>query len=741
MAIKYIAVTFFFQLVVMLPVHHADTGNWGLPDVLQAGYGDDGNSTTNATVYPHYRLQDNQYHVMNNGTKNKDLKLEATERMLWLYTFFVYLYSGYALYLIITETRKVIRVRQSYLGSQSTITDRTIRLSGIPEEIRSEEKIKDTVEDLGIGKVESVLLVRDWREIDEVYAKRKEVLRRLETAWAEYLGSSGEKNTKSSNRSRNGDADADGEGARLLDQHDSAHKDDARPRPQVRIWFGFMGLQTRKIDAIDYYEEKLRKLSDAVTASRRKVYKPMPVAFVTMDTTATAQMAIQALMDPEPMQLLAKKAPAPGDILWPNTYLSRTQRMSRAWSITLLVFVLTAFWVFVLVFVAGLLSVDTIGRVWPQLRDALVSHQIGRALVTTLIPTLIYSGLAAAVPYLYYYLSTYQGMMSQGEIEISLISKNFFFTFFNLFIIFTLFGTFQNASQYFGQIRSRLRDTLSIAYILARSLKDLVLFYMNLIILQGLGLYPFRLLEFGSVFLYPFYKYSSSTPRDYADLVKPPVFSYGFYLPQVLLIYIICIVYSVLPGSWFVLFFGLLYFLLGAMVYKYQLLYAMDHRQHSTGRAWSIICNRIVLGLLLFQLAMAGILGLSLAFKRAILIVPLLAFTLWFIFYYQNTYEPLMKFIAIRSLKDESPLGGLEPPESRYDAETVGRIAVDESDETGLRYMNPSLVLPLEEAWLPEQGQDPETEGLRHAEEGDGRGQGTSGAVGSTAEEGAGNAL
>ena len=187
---------------------------------------------------------------------------------------------------------------------------------------------------------------------------------------------------------------------------------------------------------------------------------------------------------------------------------------------------------------------------------------------------------------------------------------------------------------------------------------------------------------------------------DYAELVQPPVFSYGFYLPQTILIFIICIVYSVLPGSWFVLFFGLLYFIIGTFIYKYQLLYAMDHRQHSTGRAWSIICNRIVLGLVVFQLAMTGILGLSLAVYRAILILPLLAFTIWFIVFYQRTYEPLMKFIAIRSLTHDPPFGALAQGESRYESETSRGRDVDEDQETGLRYINPSLVTPLEDLWL-----------------------------------------
>lgn len=107
-------------------------------------------------------------------------------------------------------------------------------------------------------------------------------------------------------------------------------------------------------------------------------------------------------------------------------------------------------------------------------------------------------------------------MISQGEVEMSLISKNFFFTFFNLFVVFTIFGTASKTQEnrdYRDKIGDSLRDTTSIAYDLAKSLKDLVLFYINLIILQGLGLFPFRLLEFGSVALYPINLMGAKTPR------------------------------------------------------------------------------------------------------------------------------------------------------------------------------------------------------------------------------------
>lgn len=191
---------------------------------------------------------------------------------------------------------------------------------------------------------------------------------------------------------------------------------------------------------------------------------------------------------------------------------------------------------------------------------------------------------------------------------------------------------------------------------------------------------------------------------DYAELVQPPIFSYGYYLPQTLLIFVVCVVYSVLPSSWMVVLFGLIYFCVGSFIYKYQLLYAMDHRQHSTGRAWPMICNRVFLGLVVFQVAMIGILSLKTAFTRGVLIVPLLAGTIWFLIFFQRTYEPLMKHIALKSLDRDGLSPATTLPESRWDHDTDRGHAVDTNSETGVRYVNPSLVAPLEELWVIKDG-------------------------------------
>lgn len=112
-------------------------------------------------------------------------------------------------------------------------------------------------------------------------------------------------------------------------------------------------------------------------------------------------MAVQAILDPAPMRLLAKPAPAPSDIIWQNTYLPRSNRMIRAWSITAIIVVLTIFWSLLLAPLAGLLSLASIGKVWPELAEALKSHPLSKTLIQSLLPTLIISLLNVLVPYLY----------------------------------------------------------------------------------------------------------------------------------------------------------------------------------------------------------------------------------------------------------------------------------------------------------------------------------------------------
>lgn len=637
-----------------------------------------------------------------NRTSPVDVNKDAT--YLWAYLAFTYSFTGLALYMILLETRKVIRVRQDYMGSQSTITDRTFRLSGIPRELRSEGEVKEFLEKLEIGHVESVTMCRQWGELDRLMNKRLATLRKLEEAWAVHLGRPAQSLRPTSHtprEARETDEEGENEQEGLLsasgtDDHVTTYDEE---RPKTRIWFGFWNLQSRSVDAIDYYTTRLDTLDQEIAAARKKKFMPTPQAFVTMDSVPACQMAVQALLDPSPMSLVTSPAPAPSDVVWRNTYESRATRMLRAWAITIFIVVLTILWIIPVGSIAGLVNLCTIQKLMPNFAEFLNGRQILRSLVQTGLPTLVVSLLNVAVPYLYDYLANYQGMVSQADVELSVISKNFFFTFFNVFLIFTVFGTGANFLSMYDQLKKSLVDATVVAFAIAKSLTSLAVFYINFIMLQGIGLMPFRLLEFGTVFCYPILLVGSKTPRDYAELVRPPLFKYGFYLPSAILVWILCMIYSILPTGYLVVLFGLIYFVLGYFTYKYQLLYAMDHPQHSTGGAWPIICYRLMVGLGFFQLAMAGVIALRQAFKLSAAIVPLIIFTIWFSFFYKRHFEPLTKYIALRSIRrdgesavtlaDEDGGMYIRPTDRRRTSNTL-----DEEREKGQKFVNPHLVEP-----------------------------------------------
>lgn len=708
---------FIFAALILVPVHVHFVGPISLPHTEPPN----GNSTL---LHQTSALQSEFWASLVAHEDEPDQSWSPEKSYLWSYLVFTYFFTFLAIYYMNSETFNIIQIRQDYLGTQSTVTDKTFRLSGIPVEFRSEEKIKELIEKLEIGRVESVTICRRWGELDKMMAKRAVLLRKLEESWSAYHGQKptarhrrpstgllgqpsndgGYDNGLRSENAREESPDEEvngpgpGEGSPLLGNSATVA---VRSRPTVTLRYGFLKLRSRTTDAIDYYEERLRQIDQKILAARKKEYEPTDTAFVTMDSIAACQMAIQALVDPHPGRFLTKPAPAPSDVVWENTYMPRVSRRLRSWAITIFVAFLSVVWLVPVGALASLLSLCSIRKFSEPLAESLTRHKITKALVQTGLPTAVVSLLNVCVPYLYWYLSYHQGMISKGDIELSVISKNFFFTFFNIFLVFSAFGTIGNA---IPVLRDSLVDSTKIGRLMADNVRRIVIFYLNLVMLQGIGLIPLRLLEFGSVSLYPILRLGAKTPRDRASIDKPPDFNYGFYLPTALLIYILCLVYSVLPDGVYVLGLGIVYFILGYFTYKYQLLYAMDQPQHATGGAWRLICRRIVLGLIVFQIVMSGVLSIESAYTEALLIIPLGIMTLWYGYYWSKRFDGLTRFIALRSIErggaeavaaeaEGAPAEGITTPEQRR--ELLHRLStVDEEREEGQKFINPSLILP-----------------------------------------------
>lgn len=671
-------------------------------------------------------VTDNDLEGLGGKEKKPDPPVEDYQPYLWTYVFFTYVFTGIVSFFLMRYTQKVIRVRQRYLGAQNSITDRTIRLSGIPTDLRDENRLTEHIEKLDIGDVRSITICREWGELDELFADRKQLIKKLEGAWCVYLGprevdretvigvvhttplppNNGHVLDDPTNPSSSSSPASTGQNTPLntpratLQLGSRTHSYD---RPTVRIGgykgFTFWGLYGQKVDAIDYYTAQLDTLDQSIIKARHKEYTPTNTAFVTMDSVASAQMVAQAVLDPSPYHLIAKLAPAPHDIIWKNIYMSTLKREVRTYAVTVMIGVLTVALVPPVLGVAKLMDTKTISKSWPALGQLLKDTPWLEKLVTGILPPYLFTILNFALPYFYVYLASLQGFISHGDEELSVISKNFFYIFVNLFLIFTVAGAAIDIFQY-------LKDTTSIAYKLASSLKKWALFYVDLIVLQGVGMFPFRLLEFGNLIRFGFEKPVTHTPREFRSLYTPPVFNFGLNLPQPILILIITLLYSVFDVmSSKILAAGTVYFVLGYFTYKYLLMYAMVHPSHSTGQAWPMIVRRVCVGLVLFHATMSGILALQQAYYLATLLAPLPVFAMLLLYNFENNYQPLTQFIALQAIRDTGGSGvSFTDLEGQRSMRHMRSQTLDEARERFLTYNNPHLTARLDGPWIGNEG-------------------------------------
>jgi len=385
MAIKFLFVASVFAGVVLAPVH-SYFGNGNLfKEITGQIFG------VTQTVF--------------DGGEKKPLRpVKLDPIYLWVILVFVYVFTGLGYYFLWDQTQEVVQVRQEYLGSQATVTSKTIKLSGIPEELRSEGTLKEYLEKLGIGKVENITMCRQWKELDRLLDERQNTLRKLEEVHTVYHTAKKRPKDLAILQSEQpesliADTHSDEEAQPLLEE--APRRPRGQGRPQLTKRYGKFKLKSKKVDAIEYLTLKLQKLDDKITEARRKEYRATPLAFITMDSVSAAQIATQTLLDPTPGALIARQAPFPSDINWHNVYLSRASRLWRGWSISISVTLLSVFWLIPVAALAGLWNMGEIRRIWPNLADILEANETLGSLVQTFLPTLILTLLNVSVPYFY----------------------------------------------------------------------------------------------------------------------------------------------------------------------------------------------------------------------------------------------------------------------------------------------------------------------------------------------------
>ncbi|KAI8996935.1 hypothetical protein BDB01DRAFT_830572 [Pilobolus umbonatus] len=569
---------------------------------------------------------------------------------LWVYLFFTYLFCFATFYFTFLNYRDYVRIRREYLLRKAkTLSARTLLVTGIPSCLRSDRKLADYFEKLGIGVVESVHTIRHVGRLLEFIKERTQYLRQLELAYTNYLG----------NPCHDPNYDPDmilneEESGIVAHDVDSIHSDSSLPLHQIQksrplIKQGL--LCGPKVDAIQYYTAKFEEV-DKIVVKARKVGKfiPTSVGFVTFEETISAYIASQVLIDSTPFRLRARLAPEPRDVLWENIAMHGRERMIRKILILFILLFLVFSWGIPCIYLSALTSEKSLRAYFPWLMKLAKENKILNQIVVGFIPTLGVVIFFSILPLVFNSLSVIEGFTTRSESEESCFGKQFFFLFINVLINVTV------ASALFKSQKDIIEDPTKIANIFASSLPEVAPFYINYSVLQGMMLCPIQLLQIGPIIVQLFYKvFMCKTPRDYGEVLTPRMYNYGWGYPIPVFMFVVILVYSTI--SPLILVFGVIYFAMSYLVCKYQLLYDIAvvyfHSYDVAGRMWPLVFTRIIIGLLIFELTSTGLFTLNKSYTLAALCVPLVVLTIAYKIVMDAAYQKSTQFLPLHLLSEK----------------------------------------------------------------------------------------
>lgn len=626
--------------------------------------------------------------------------------------FSTYLFSILILRALYKGFQKFVRSRQLYaLDLLHSIPARTVEVRNLPDHLRRERDLAEYFEALGL-KVESTSVVREVQGLKGLLSKRAVALYKLEKTWCKWLGnpttaehydsdkiminiqaraqaqqtaSSGERLVRA----------AEGRDAAVPDEESAtflnglSYEDDPareivapgnKKRPTMRVdkWNPF----AKKVDAINLLEARFRVLDAAVRKLRAKGAQPATVGFVTFVDAMSAQVAAQTVHYPLPSYAKTNLAPEPRDIIWSNVSIPSNERRVRQLLVSAFTFALFVFYIPPLTFLASFLSPKTIKKYLPGLYDLLKKDERLMAFVSNSLPSVVLIGFNGLLPLVLEWTAHLQGLKARSLVEFSVLKR------YHLFLLTSVIFIFLITRTALGVIADLAGNPMRIIDKLAQALPSARHFSLSYVVFQAFAVIPLQLLQLPVIIGRAFGRLSATTPREHAELNAPPQLYTGSVYPAALIVFTLCIVYSIV--SPLITIFGALYFGLAYLIYKYKLLFVFYRSYESRGQAWPLSSMRCIWALCLFQIFQLSLFSVRKQLLLSTLMLPLIAFTIWFGSFLERTFGPLSEYVNISSVSEvnrpmASPTNGLPPQPLSSDANkgnpiTALRSVVDALD-------------------------------------------------------------
>ncbi|KAJ1902282.1 hypothetical protein LPJ66_000169 [Kickxella alabastrina] len=587
----------------------------------------------------------------------------GSERPLIVHFAFAYVFTALVYYYFSRFAYQAISLRWHYLlRVRNTRPAKSVMVTGIPTELAAEHELKDHFERSGCGQVVSVEIVPRIERLGEIVRRRAGLLQLIEEKITLILG----------NPCTAIGYDRD----RLQDLLNAHHTDDryAEAWQLLRQWSMARYRPpkgARKLDALvmelEYLLRRFHHADGVIGQVRREWFasydgrrdRSSTVGFVTFANASSAHLAAQSFTYAQPFKLRTELAPEARDVFWDNVALPLSSRLTRG-SVSLVIYVLMIVYWFTMAFLLStLVSIDALKEYFPRLPEFVDKNKWLKGLFRFTTPTFMLSLMNACVPFFLSWIARVSGIQSRSGIQKSVLKRYFLFLIVNVLLIFTVSRTI--LTDYDKWIENPAR----IPKLFATSLPTAAPFFMDYIILYGLGYYPIQLLQLGSISLAVFRRMVCRTPRQFADALRPNYIDWSFILPQPMLVFVIMATYSSLAPFIFVLAF--LYYGIAYVVTKY-LVYYVYARQFETAGEFIIPVLKLLTGSLWhYYCLIIGLCALKGAVGYMLMLFPLLWINRYLLSDVSRQFYENAKFLPL----DLWSVQGTSPPQSPSNPQSV----------------------------------------------------------------------
>ncbi|KAK4712421.1 hypothetical protein R3W88_006934 [Solanum pinnatisectum] len=401
---------------------------------------------------------------------------------------------------------------------------------------------------------------------------------------------------------------------------------------------GFMGLFGERVDLLDHYEKKLEDIEDNVRAEQSSCLgKEVGAAFVSFRTRFAAASAIHMQQGVNPTQWVTEPAPDPEDVYWPFFSASFLKRWISNLVVVVACILLTVLFLIPVLIVQGLTHLEQL-EIWFPFLKGLLRIAFVSQVITGYLPSLVLQLFLYVVPSIMIMFSSIQGYIAMSQIEKSACIKVLWFTIWNIFFANVLSGSALYRVEIFLEPKN-------IPAVLAVAVPGQATFFIAYVVTSGWTSTSSELFQL-STLVFNFIK--RNICRKYDDEFEVPSVPYHSEIPRILLFGLLGITYFFLAPL--ILPFLLVYYCLGYLIYRNQLLNVYAPKYETDGKLWPIVHDSMIFSLILMHVIAIGIFGLKKLPLASSLTVPLPILTLVFNSYCRRRFLPMFKSYSVESL-------------------------------------------------------------------------------------------